>query len=210
MSLSTSCSFWSARRQSFPYGDGIQGGRHNEKLVLPDLEVHIYSRNAIQVRERTCFTIIPLKIDTDEREVHKRYPFNITVGFLPKMEGFTFNPKEVFLALGEITAIQPVRIFPRIHAEDSKQLAKKWAEEGLVQCGPWPVNAEYVDITDSEITLSDTNLWHCFVFAFDIEAPDPKQEFSVNIKGLKKDGQPYEIPEFRFKEFQFEVLDFAP
>lgn len=210
--ISEGCGFHTEYRQSFPYGDRIEGRRHHEKIVLPEIAIHVDARNAVRLWEYGTFffPFFPVSLDTEPRKPPR--PFKVMVGFLPKESGFTFNPKDTHLRVDGNVEMNPVEILTLPHSSDTKEkeLARKRAHEGFVACGPWLMGSKFQVIDDRHTELKDVGLWHCFVLAFDTDPPDPGSRFQIAVRGLEKDKKPYQVPDFNFREVQYTKVDSAP
>ncbi len=192
----SSCAYHAKYRQSFPFGDKIKGKRHFERIILPDIDVHIKVYNSITLWEyTTLFTpITPVHINTKDQKSEK--PFIVELGFLPKKPNFSFNPKNVYLKMGDEEIFEPIQYH-------ELPLGNFESKAGWIRCGDWPDDRKFGTIVDKILALSSSRCWNCYIIVFDIEPPDPSQQFTIEIKGLEKQGEHYFVPVFQFKESQY-------
>lgn len=213
--LLSSCQTYTEYQVSAPSNKDMRGKGKWKRFILPNMEVAVSSSNDVKTLYIFAITVVPVYVNTT-KEKYNRDHFYITVRFFPKETGFTFVPGELLLKVGNNEGIRPVKYYgPRPYSQERATFQRGissslwWGDE--MMCGDLEYGHElYNTNCSTEANVEFPQLWNCFDLAFDIVPPDPSEDFTIKIEGLKKNGKPYDIPEIKFKQSSYGHTDSAP
>ena len=171
---------------------GINGNEDYRNCTLKLDEIHL-SVNPLNSRiifgsMGVIFPIIPVEISPNSEELN-RDPFVIQIKLFPKSETIQFEPLKVTLELNGIT-YQPVAY--------KKMVARN--HPGMM--GDCDTGCDYNELfleSDDSIVITN-NL--CIDIKFPVETYKTQYDFSLNLNGISKNGEPMKIPtlQFRYKK----------
>ena len=165
-------------------------------IDLPDISLHVTADNAVRTSFK-CALLMPIPIpiyikfdDTPKARAVWHDEFNVLLAAKPRRAGFSLNAKAIELYLDgakiPATAVALDLIVERNGAPavctDLQNVKGRRSEQAGI--------------------ASDDN-WHCYAVYFDVPAPSPDKEFSLNLSGLSLNGRPYAVPEIRFQKTEF-------
>jgi hypothetical protein len=155
----------------------VRGVPVDRMFLLKDMALYVYPNNEEDAGDTLLF---PIPVHTSVPHSKAR-PFIVGVGLRPNRPGFVVNPAEVRLTLGASASVIPTRI--RSAAECSA--TKPGVTWGTSPMGPF---------------LLPQGVCTSFAVEFEVTTPDPREEFSIEIGGVTRDGIAYALPTVHFQQ----------
>jgi hypothetical protein len=200
------------------------------RIDYPEFSTHIRLLNDIRTLDMVTLVVLPVYIKTKDEQklayIRKRPPydtnkeFRVLLAILPKVENYTLDAKGVSLFINDIDfpaiAIEgPIHYFPYKNFAFSKEMSEatlnKRVDKGVIFSDIEEEGARQ-DITNGllDVDLSQIGRWNCFELIFDCPTPSPKQNYKLEIKGLKKNKNTVDMPLIEFEEVKFSDIGSIP
>lgn len=187
---------------------------HEEKIHFPDFSINLWPQNDIKTFEMGYFIIIPFYFKTEDTPVYNDARFKIRFAIQPHKNDLTFNPSQITLQVGDkqipVVGIDgPLNTYP-VRGEDDIRVIEAWTKRGRIMCYSENPGSFRNHSPQIRINLSNLDKWHCYEIIFETEILPPDQDFSITIRGVSRNGAPYEIPTVLFEKFKWGRADSAP